>query len=200
MSKVIIKISIFLFIWTTTFGLGLQYFQKNGVSADQARSALQQLETISILDIIFENEESDTTSSETVQEDMVIPLTRKGRALFVQVELNDYREATLIVDTGASETALTSKIAFDLGLLDTDTPEREYHTANGIINVSVTTIDSIRLGDTIQYDVPVSIIGQGNNLSGIADGLLGMSFLEHYIVSVDSSRLELHLKPRESYR
>lgn len=192
------KISIFLFIWTATFGLGLQYFQKNGVSADQARSVLQQLETISILDVIFENEESDTTSPETVQEDVVIPLTRKGRALFVQVELNDYREATLIVDTGASETALTSEIAFDLGLLDPDTPEREYHTANGTINVSVTTIDSIRLGDTIQYDVPVSIIGQSNNLSGIADGLLGMSFFEHYIVSVDSSRLELHLKPRES--
>ncbi len=198
MSKVVIKFAIYIFIWTATFGLGLQYFQKNGVSAEQARSVLQQLETKSNLDIIFKNEDSDSISPEIVQEEIVIPLIRKGRALFVQVELNDYREATLIVDTGASETALTSEIAFDLGLLDPDTPEREYHTANGTINVSVTTIDSIRLGETIQYDVPVSIIGQGNNLSGIADGLLGMSFFEHYIVSMDSSREELRLRPRES--
>lgn len=198
MSKVIIKVSIFLFIWTATFGLGLQYFQKNGVSANQAKSILQQLETKSLLDIIFSNEKADAIPSETVQEDIVIPLTRKGRALFVQVELNEYHDATLLVDTGATETALTSDIAYDLGLVDSDTPEREYQTANGTVTASVTTVDSIRLGDAIQYDVPVSIMGQGNNLSGIADGLLGMSFFEHYIVSMDSTRGELHLRPRES--
>ncbi len=168
------------------------------MSADQARSVLQELETKSILDIIFKNEDSDSTSPETIQEEIIIPLTRKGRALFVQVELNDYREATLLVDTGATETALTSEIAFDLGLVGSDTPEREYHTANGTVMASVTTIDSIRLGYAIQFDIPVSIMGQVNNLSVIADGLLGMSFFEHYIVSVDSSREELHLRPRES--
>lgn len=198
MSKVIIKISIFIFIWTATFGLGLQYFQKNGVSAEQAKTILQQLETKSILDIIFENKDTDMTSSETIQEDIVIPLTRKGRAFFVQVELNEYHEATLLVDTGATETALTSDVAYDLGLVDSDTPERQYQTANGTVTASVTTIDSIRLGDAIQYDVPISIMGQGNNLSGIADGLLGMSFFEHYIVSMDSHREELHLRPRRS--
>lgn len=198
MSKIIIKVSIFLFIWTATFGFGLQYFQKNGVSANQAKSILQQLENKSLLDIIFNNEEADAISSETVQEDIVVPLTRKGRALFVQVELNEYHDATLLIDTGATETALTSDMAFDLGLIDSDTPEREYQTANGTVIAAVTTIDSIRLGDAIQYDVPVSIMNQGNNLSGIADGLLGMSYFENYIVSVDSARGELHLRPREN--
>lgn len=198
MSKIIIKIAIFALIWTATFGLGLQYFQKNGVSAKQAQSLLQQLETKSILDLIFKNEDVESSDPEMGQEEIVIPLTRKGRAFFVQVELNEYQEATLLVDTGATETILTSDIAFDLGLVDSLTPERQYQTANGTVTASVTTIDSIRLGDAIQYDVPVSIMGQGNNLSGIADGLLGMSFFEHYIVSMDSSRGKLHLRPRES--
>jgi clan AA aspartic protease (TIGR02281 family) len=196
MSKMVIKIAIFILIWTATFGFGLQYFEKNRVSADQARSLFRELETKGLWKVIFNQKDSAPTTTETIPEDIIIPLTRKGRALFVQVELNEYREATLIVDTGASETALTSEIAFELGLIDPDSPEKQYHTANGTINVSVTTIDSIRLGDAIQYNVPVSIIAQAENLSGIVDGLLGMSFFEHYVVSMDSSREELHLRPR----
>ena len=197
MSKMVIKIAIFILIWTATFGLGLQYFEKNRVSADQARSLLRDWEEKGLWEAIINSKETAETTTKTNSEEFVIPLMRKGRAFFVQVELNDSREATLIVDTGASETTLTSEIAYDLGLLDSDTSEMQYQTANGIINASFTTIDSISLGDAIQYNVPVSVLGPSNNLSGIADGLLGMSFFEHYIVSMDSSREELHLRPRD---
>ena len=129
---------------------------------------------------------------------MIIPLTRKGRSLFVQVELNEFREATLLVDTGASEVALTPELAFELGLIDGETPEALYMTANGQVSSYVTTIESIRLGDAIQYDVPISI-SQNKALSGLGDGLLGMSFFEHYTVFVDSAKQELHLRARDSF-
>lgn len=116
--------------------------------------------------------------------------------MFVQVELNEFREATLLVDTGASEVALTPEIAFDLGLIDEDTPEAMYMTANGQVSSYVTTIESIRLGEAIQYEVPVSI-SKNTALAGLGDGLLGMSFFEHYTVFVDSAKEELHLRPRD---
>ncbi|MEC4673378.1 MAG: retropepsin-like aspartic protease [Nitrospirota bacterium] len=195
-SGLIIRVALVFGIMVAAIGYGINYLQSQGLPQDQLAQAKNQLEPSGILDNLFQSKPPSSTDPSS-GDDIIIPLTRKGRSLYVQVELNDYREATLLVDTGASEVALTPDVAFELGLIDGDTPEAMYMTANGQVSSYVTTIESIRLGDAVQYDVPTSI-SKNNALTGFGDGLLGMSFFEHYIVFVDSAKEELHLRLRDS--
>ena len=172
----------------------MNYLQHHALTEKDLTQAKSPLKSPEPLGSLFSSRKKEQPTRQNAEE-IIIPLTRKGRSLFVQVELNDYREATLLVDTGASEVMLTPEVAFDLGLIDGDTPEAIYMTANGQVSSYVTTIESLRMGETVQYDVPVSI-SKGTALSGLGDGLLGMSFFEHYVVFVDSVKEELHLLPR----
>ena len=194
-SGLIIRVALVFGIMIAVIGSGLNYLQTHGLSEEQLAEAKNRLGSTGILDHILRSNDTPS-SSQTNGDEIIIPLTRKGRSMFVQVELNEFREATLLVDTGASEVALTPEVAFDLGLIDGDTPEAMYMTANGQISSYVTSLESIRLGEAIQYDVPVSI-SKNKALSGLGDGLLGMSFFEHYIVYVDSAKDELHLRLRD---
>lgn len=194
-SGLIIRVALGFGLMIAAIGFGINYLQTHGLSEEQLANAKKQLGSSEILGGILQSKNPSSTPQSTSDE-IIIPLTRKGRSMFVQVELNEFREATLLVDTGASEVALTPEIAFDLGLIDEDTPEAMYMTANGQVSSYVTTIESIRLGEAIQYEVPVSI-SKNTALAGLGDGLLGMSFFEHYTVFVDSAKEELHLRPRD---
>ena len=194
-SGLIIRVALALGILALLISYGLNYLQTQGLSKAPLAETTNTSEVTEILNAVLSPKgASETPHAET--DEIIIPLTRKGRSLFVQAELNEYREATLLVDTGASEVALTPEVAYDLGLIDGDTPEAMYMTANGQVSSYITTIESLRLGNTIQYDIPVSI-NSTMTLEGFGDGLLGMSFFERYIVFVDSVKGELHLRPRE---
>ena len=195
-SGLIIRVALVFGIMSAAIGYGVNYLQTHGLTEKQLTEAKSQLGSSGFLDNLFQSKDTPPPF-QPIDDEIIIPLTRQGRSLFVQVELNEFREATLLVDTGASEVALTPEVAFDLGLIDGDTPEAVYMTANGQVSSYVTTIESIRLGEAVQYDVPVSI-SKNKALAGLGDGLLGMSFFEHYIVFVDSAKAELHLRPRDS--
>ncbi|WP_447971407.1 retropepsin-like aspartic protease family protein [Nitrospira sp. M1] len=127
---------------------------------------------------------------------VTIPVTSYGGSLLVTVQLNQTREVRLILDTGATMTVLSQDVALDLGLLsNTNTQLTTVQTAGGPIQVNVSTIRSIQAGTAEVHDVDVAIHDLPDSHTGV-DGLLGMSFLNHFLVTLDTNQGVLHLKPR----
>ena len=175
-------------------GYGLISFGTEMQNSEVAQEVREELESRSLLDIFLGTDFEQTNTELYNNDEIIIPATRMGDHLFVRAELNDYREVTLLVDTGATDIAITSEIAFDLGLMESESQELMYETSNGQSQRFVTQLDSIRIGDAVHYQVRTSF---GNARTGSGDGLLGMSFLKYYYVDVDLEREELRLRPRE---
>ncbi len=174
-------------------GYGLHYLENQVLTQENLKEMSGRLPSSNFLDLVFQGNPKETNTTPTDFEEIVVPLIKQGRSLFVRVELNDFREATLLVDTGATETVLSTDVAFDLGLLDEEAQEVTYNTAGGQVQAQVTELETIRVGDAVRHQVPAAI----QNIDGFSDGLLGMSFFEHFLVYVDSERGELHLRPRD---
>ena len=83
------------------------------------------------------------------------------------------REALFLLDTGATEVVIPEQLAADYGLKRG--PVYQSMTANGIIQVYGTLIETIELGSIRLYNVRAAI---NPHMEG-AEILLGMSFLKH---------------------
>lgn len=95
-----------------------------------------------------------------------------------------FREIDMILDTGAIYTVIAWDVAKDIGY-DPAISERRMSivTANGVIEAPVITVEAIQLADlratavdVICHDIP--------EIAGI-EGLLGLSFLQHFWTLVD---------------
>lgn len=138
---------------------------------------------------------SPTGRSES--EGIVIPLTRIGRSLVAQAKLNGSRDARLIVDTGAEITVLSHAAALDAGLLPSQTVATvTLNTAGGSVRAEVFRVGSVSVGSAEARNVPAAIHDLPDAPAGV-DGLLGLTFLEHFLVTVDAQKGVLHLKPRQ---
>lgn len=121
-----------------------------------------------------------------------VPLERHQRSLFARAIFNGRLPAKLLVDTGAAYVTIHENLAQELGLdlsqaeaitcVLADGSHAQAHRAN---------LSSVQLGNAILRNVPVLIMPTRPNPSH--DGLLGMSFLEQFIVefSAEDSRLWL---------
>ena len=130
-------------------------------------------------------------------EEIAIPLTKNGGSFVVQVMLNQERSAQLIVDTGASMTVLSTQVAIDLGILGTtDNELLTVNTAGGSVQVNMNYLSSITVGSAQATNVAVAL----HDLPDIPEhieGLLGMSFLKHFLVTLDPEHALLILRPKQ---
>lgn len=78
-----------------------------------------------------------------------------------------------LLDTGATQVSVPASLAGTLGLRQGTAVSAE--TANGVIVVYATRLESIQLGDIVLQDIPATI---NPSMTGSAV-LLGMSFLRH---------------------
>lgn len=116
------------------------------------------------------------------------------------VKLNGVHNAGFIVDTGASNTVISMEYAKKIGIDLTNAQPSRTSTANGIIKTYVTTIKSIEINGLIAQNVPISITEsnlitpeeQNNNIVG----LLGMSFLHNFTVTIDKEASTLTLEKK----
>lgn len=130
-------------------------------------------------------------------EEITIPLTKMGGSLIVEAQLNQERSVQLIVDTGASMTVLSTQVAIDLGILGTTENElMTVNTAGGQVQVNVNYLSSVTVGSAQAFDVGVAIHDLPDIPSQI-EGLLGMSFLKHFLVTLDAEHGKLILRPRQ---
>jgi clan AA aspartic protease (TIGR02281 family) len=117
------------------------------------------------------------------------PLARPGRVVTVPVTINDTR-ASLILDTGASFVVLKDSFARKAGI-DLD-QGRSVHllTANGVVDGKRGRASTIQLRSLKAIDVPV-IVEADRAAAYHADGLLGLSFLSRFTVTIDADTVRI---------
>ncbi|WP_461422884.1 retropepsin-like aspartic protease family protein [Ketobacter sp.] len=122
-----------------------------------------------------------------------IPLYRNADHFVVKVVFDGRVELELMIDTGASITALTpsaiARLQGGTNLIDTG-QRLQVHTANGQVAASLFTIDSMQIEDQVQHDVNIIEVNLSNEE---VDGLLGMNFLGRYAFSIDQNMARLYL-------
>lgn len=129
--------------------------------------------------------------------DVTVPIQRAGNLLVVQVQINGSREARLVLDTGASHTILSYAIARDLGILSEQRGTTvTLKTAAGQVQADMIRLHSIRVGDAEVQNSQAAIYDVPDAPAGV-EGLLGLTFLHQFAVTLDVAKGQLHLRRRE---
>lgn len=131
----------------------------------------------------------------STDEDVVaVPLERHGGVWFAEVTLNDSRTAWFMIDTGATLCVLSPELADALGIRPASENRMvSLQTANGSTSGPLVWIPSIRLGDAEAQNVAAVVLAS----AGLREaGILGNSFLSRFVVTLDSQKRVLNLRPR----
>ncbi|AOT09994.1 hypothetical protein S4054249_20200 [Pseudoalteromonas luteoviolacea] len=120
-----------------------------------------------------------------------IPLVRQGEHYILKAKIAG-QDIALMIDTGASVTALTAaqfeQLAYDVSYVNS----RRVSTANGITEVPFYQSTGIQIGTKQKTPFEFGVMEQ----SHYGPGLLGMNFLRHFDFEIDQQNAELILKPR----
>jgi clan AA aspartic protease (TIGR02281 family) len=124
-----------------------------------------------------------------------IPIEKHGHVVVIQATLNNKRSAKFVVDTGASYTLISNALARELSIEIAPTAKSlPFQTANGLISAPVTNLDSISVGGMEIRDLPAAVH------DAVPDpqvaGLLGLNFLTHFRMDIDTQRGVLHLEKK----
>lgn len=134
------------------------------------------------------------TRTASAAEAISVPLERRGGVWFTEVALNETRMTRFMIDTGASLCVISPELAESLGIRpEPNARVVELQTANGRTSGVLVRIASIRVGEAESTNVPAVVVASANLGSS---GILGMSFLSRYVVTIDSERQVLNLGPR----
>jgi len=120
-----------------------------------------------------------------------IRVARAGTNMLVNVRLNNSVTAPFLIDTGASDVTVPMAVARKLGLDLENARTQRYNTANGVIESPVLMLRSVSLGTATVENVPASVS------SSMSVGLLGLSFFNHFTVSVDAANGIVTLRPNQ---
>ncbi|HSK29667.1 MAG TPA: retropepsin-like aspartic protease [Candidatus Limnocylindria bacterium] len=121
-----------------------------------------------------------------------VPVRFAGRAAIVTALLNNNVNANLILDTGATVTVISRRIASLLSLRLSGSMMG--HTVGGPISAPVARLGSLKVGTAEVSELSV-IVHNFSPHPGI-DGLLGMDFLGQFQIRLDSQKQLLGLLPK----
>ncbi len=137
-----------------------------------------------------ENPNSQPMGSVSAQGIREVELVRNSQGHYVATGAINGHPVVFLVDTGATDVALSERLARRLGL------EKQgggfSHTANGVVAVWQTTLDRVSLGVIELRNVRASILP---DLKPADQVLLGMSFLKRLEIEQKGNRLILRLVP-----
>jgi len=130
------------------------------------------------------------------QQPAPIPFRKALNLIFADVKINGKGPYNFVVDTGASQTALSQKLARDLGLKAITTTVMHGVGGSGKVDSNIYRVDRLQVGDVGVKDLPVGTFDDPL-ISQIADGIIGTSMLADFIVTINypDSRMELTHKP-----
>jgi clan AA aspartic protease (TIGR02281 family) len=122
--------------------------------------------------------------------EMVAPLQRVGNTMVVQAMLNGFVQAPLVVDTGAAFTVISTASARRLGLDLQRAAVIPMQSVSGPFLAWLTKVRSISVGGATVDDVEVVVhdMSPGENV-----GLLGMSFLDSFQVTISAASHAMRL-------
>lgn len=124
---------------------------------------------------------------------VVVPLLEQpDLSLTVPTMIDGKVMATFLVDTGASYTVITPRMARKLGIAVTDeTPRITMTTANGPVRVPLVTLRNVSIGRVSVPEVKAVIQDLGNDV--LLSGLLGMNFFQGMDMSISQDSLILNV-------
>ena len=120
---------------------------------------------------------------------VLVPVTLMGGSVIVPVTFNGSVTANLLLDTGASMTMISRRLASNLALVNTGAGL--FSGIGGTVSTQIGRVNSIKVGDAEVSALPVSI----HDIPRF-EGLLGMDFLSRFQVFVDPGKKLLMLTPR----
>ena len=122
-----------------------------------------------------------------------VPIEGSGKILIVEASINQRGTGRYLVDTGATYCVISQERAKELSLAGRKDGEKiRVATANGIVQATLGEARRIDLGDAVARDVAVAVM-DGDPVPGF-DGLIGLSFLQRFKYSVDSTERILKLE------
>lgn len=125
----------------------------------------------------------------------IIPLEKVGDSLYTEITLNRKKKARFLVDTGASSMQISRSMANALRIDLQKYPVIPVTIAGGhVVGAREVILKEVRIHNVKVKNVK-ALVMESDNL-GLNDGLLGMSFLNHFVFSVDSKKAELILQQR----
>jgi predicted aspartyl protease len=127
---------------------------------------------------------------------VTIPIKMNGNTVVVPVTFtngNSSVTGNMAVDTGASQTMLSKRIANGLRLFSQDTQPR--YGIGGSVRVDVSVVESIKVGAAEAKNMRVSI--HDFSPDPRYEGLLGFDFLGRFQMSVDAAKQVMVLTPHQ---
>ncbi len=127
-----------------------------------------------------------------------VPVASDRGHIFVDAVLNGDVHASLIIDTGCPSVLLTASMGRKLGLdLENVRDALEIMVLDGKHRVLGTLLKSVRLGDVEEKNIMADVLLEDTPevKRSLRDGLLGMSFLKRFNVTLDQKRKKLIFKP-----
>jgi clan AA aspartic protease (TIGR02281 family) len=133
------------------------------------------------------------SSSAAPQGAIMVPVLSAGRSSMIVTALMNQRiSGNLMIDTGASNTVISKRLA---KLLTLQAAGKAFvHTVGGPVQVAVARLGSLKVGAAEIKNLPVLV--HDFSPDPHVEGLLGMDFLGHYQVGFDSRKQLLILSPR----
>lgn len=122
----------------------------------------------------------------------VVLLQKNGKSLYVNTLLNRRVKTKLILDTGCTDTQISSDIARKLGIRTTKANKVLCQLADGrTVTGRAVNIKEVSLGRARVSNVSAVVLDEEKGT-----GLLGMSFLDNFIFKIDTEKKELVLQKR----
>ena len=120
--------------------------------------------------------------------------TPEGNQIIIDALIEGKVSARLMVDTGASIVLISNNVASRLGVKYEDIHTQiEIMVADGsLVKAKLIALKSVKVGSAEVKNVQAAILD--SEAIGGVDGLLGMSFLSHFIMSVDTAGNKLILE------
>lgn len=132
-------------------------------------------------------------NSENALADEAIPFTEKGSLKYISVQINGV-PLELVFDTGANSIVLNSAALQSLGILEfSATRKLQSHTAGGIVEGYVLTLNSIIVGSIQKNNYDVAYVPSST------ENLLGSSFFANYNYYIDEDYKVIRLIPKGSF-
>jgi clan AA aspartic protease (TIGR02281 family) len=112
-----------------------------------------------------------------------VPIHKRGASILVPAAVNGQPSGYFILDTGASFTSVSRQTASDLGISSRG-GSVTLTTASGTLQAPLAVLEEVSVGGAVARHVPAVIHDLPHAPAGII-GLLGLSFLERFRVSLD---------------
>jgi predicted aspartyl protease len=116
----------------------------------------------------------------------------------IPVFLNGHGTYRFLLDTGATHSILSSRVANELNITAGRSPipinTKSIITAGGSVSVTIRTIEVVQIGDVniMQAQIAVADFELLRTLK--IDGIIGADYLKQFIVSIDYAHHVLHIR------